>query len=143
MPRVIELVAVIDDGAPIIAGAAPRPTQGPIQVAYGEAVTVHVLLFNKSGAQVPSTTQRVITYGARTRPYPAGQLLFQHLGTLDGTGGWNCPIVAHDYVNVIEGAGRFVIDFWMTDSTASPTTSAPIRTLASWIVTPSAVVLGI
>lgn len=140
MPRVVELRGIIEDGTSYVS-ISPQTQPQAIQAAYGEALTIHLLVFNPSGHQVRATSQRVITYGARAKPLPDGQLLFQHIADISpvGDGGWDLAIVPHDYVNVVEGAGRFVFDVWLTDNTLSPPQSCPVQPLAQFIVTPSAV----
>lgn len=140
MPRVIEIVGIIDDGAPTVR-LQPPVLPPPVQAEYGENVTIHLLLFNPSGHQVFATTDKVVTYGARAQPLPFGVLLFQHIATISptGDGGWDLPIVPHDYVNIQNGAGRFTFSIWLTDNTVFPPQSVPVTPLGPFIVTPTAI----
>ncbi len=144
MARVLNITGVIDDGLAAALGVAPPPPAAVVQVANGENITLHLVLLNPSGNQVKATSQRVITYAVSTAPLPLGQQLFQHIAaiSLRGDGGWDLPIVANDYKNIVTGTGRFLLDVWLTDSTISPPQSNPVIAVSAFIVTPAAVNVG-
>src|SRR5579859_6507842 len=136
MPRVEQLTGVLDDGT---AAVQPPPSSSPIQVAYGESFTLHLIVRNPSGRQIRSSPTNTISYGARRSPLPSGQLLFQHVAQPAADGGWDCPIVRADYKLIFEGAGRFFFDLWFTDNSGVTSISNPVAPLAAFIVTPAAV----
>lgn len=139
MARQETIVCILDDGTPN--NGTVVATKATIQVAFGENFTAHVLVFTPQGTQIPATTQRVLTFGARRGPLPIGAPIFQHIAVVSpiGDGGWDCQIVPNDYALIPEGAGRFVFDAWLTDNSISPAPSNPVLPLTAFIVTPSAV----
>lgn len=139
MSRVVQLTGIVDDGT--LGPAVPVLLEQPIQTAYGENLTIHLVLKNPSGRQVVATPQRIVTYGARTKPLPTGQSLFQHIAVISplGDGAWDCAIVPADYQWITTGSGRFVFDIWLTDNSLATPQNNPVQALSPWIVTPSAV----
>lgn len=139
MARQETIICILDDGTPDTGVIVATP--GPVQVQWGESFTAHVLVFTPQGVQIPASTQRVLTFGARRGPLPMGAPIFQHVAVVSpqGDGGWDCQIVAADYVTIPEGAGRFVFGVWLTDNTLNPAPSNPVRPLSAFIVTGSAV----
>lgn len=138
MPKVISIQGVVEDGTPPT-GVVQLGQGKAIQAAFGENLTIHLIVRGPSGKQVVSSTQRVITFGARTKPLPTGQLLFQHNGVPTLDGGWDLSIVPADYKLIGLGAGRFFFDVWLTDNSLSPPQSNPVQALSAFIVTPSAI----
>lgn len=138
MARVVIVNGIVDDGT--ASDGSQSTANEPIEVAYGENINIRLFLKTTSGKDILASTQHVITYGARTKPLPDGQLLFQHLGVVSPTndGAWNCVIVPNDYRLIANGAGRFFFDIWLTDSVAAPPVSFQVA-LTTFIVTPAAI----
>lgn len=142
MPRIIPITAVVDDGTPQSAAVPTPAASTPITVAYGEDTTVHLIARTTSGKTLASSSSLVVTYGARVKPAPAGQLLFKHVAVPTSDGGWNCPIVPADYKLIASGQGRFFFDMWLTDNTVNPPLNLQLQPLVAFIVTPSAILPG-